>query len=361
MRGLWREVVGMWRVAMLGVFLAGLLLSPNVADAVKLGTLAARGAYAEVHLQTIPPERYAAEIAAALDAGDAVLARSLASLAASRNITIPGELEARIANLPALDVGGALAETWNCVVNGDFETEAGFACVVATDMTGIGDVRDLVGEGGKFIAGEPLDYFTLGISTVGLGLSAATISSLGAALPLRVGSSFVKAMHRVGKLPPRLTAQVGRVLERGINKPALEEAVTLAASMRLTELGRPLGRLFNPDSFKVVSRLADDVGSIGKVGGVRAMKVSIQAADSTADVSRLARVAESYGDGFVGVMKLVGRGVLRLGDMIFTIAGWLVGGALWLWGMLRSTLNGITGVDRYFRKRRKARRLAAAA
>src|SRR5690606_31613211 len=118
MRSLWREVVGMWRVAMLGLFLAGLLLSPNVANAVKLGTLAARGAYAEVHLQTIPPERYAAEIAAALDDGDAVLARSLAALAASRDIAIPPELGERIASLPAVDIGGALAETWNCVVNG---------------------------------------------------------------------------------------------------------------------------------------------------------------------------------------------------------------------------------------------------
>ena len=360
MRGLWREVVGVWRVAMLGVFLAGLLLSPNVANAVKLGTLAARGAYAEVHLQAIPSERYAAEIGAALDAGDGVLARSLASLAASRDIAIPPELKERIAGLPAVDLGGALVEGWNCVVNGDFESEAGFACVVATDMTGIGDVRDLVGEGGKFIAGQPLDYFTLGISTVGLGLSAATVSSLGAAMPLRVGSSFVKAMHRVGKLPPRLTAQVGRALQRGINKPALEEVVGLAASMRLTELGRPLGRLFNPDSVKLVSNLADDVGSIGKVGGVRAMKVSVGAADSAADVSRLARVADRYEDGYVGVMKLVGRGVLRLGDMLFTIAGWLIGGMLWLWGMLLSTLNGITGVDRYLRRRKKARLPAAA-
>src|SRR5690606_36210122 len=144
-----------------------------------------------------------------------------------------------------------------------------------------------------------------------------------------------------------------------INKPALEGAVTLAGSMRLTELGAPMARLFKPDSVKLVSRLADDIGSIGKVGGVRAMKVSVSAAESTADVSRLARTAEHYGDGYVGVSKFVGRGVLRLGDMLFTIAGWLIGGALWLWSMLVSTLNGITRVDRSFRRRRKARLQAA--
>jgi len=356
MRSLWREFVELWRVLVLGAFLAGLLLSPNVAAAVKMADLAAGGAYAEIQLQQVPPERYATEITSALDAGDAVLARSLAALAVSRDIAIPPELTTRIASLPAVDIGATLGAGWNCVVNGDFDSEAGFACVVATDMSGIGDVRDLVGEGGKFIAGQPLDYFTLGIATVGLGLSVATYSTLGTALPLRAGSSFVKAMHRVGKLPPRLTAQIARALERGINRPALEEAIGLATSMRFAELGRPLSRLFNPRSVRLVTSLAEDFGTIGKVGGVRAMKLSVEAADSAGDVRRLARVAETYGDRFVGVMKLVGRGALRLGHLLFTIAGWLVGALLWVWGMLAFLLNGIASTDRFFRRRAQARR-----
>lgn len=351
MRSFWRELVELWRVLVLGIFIAGLLLSLAVADALKLAGLASRGAYAEIHLQQIPPERYAAEITTALDTGDAVLARSLAALAASRDIAIPLELTERIASLPAVDLGATLGAGWNCVINGDFDSEAGFACVVATDMTGVGDVRDLVGEGGKFIAGQPLDYFTLGIATVGLGLSVATYSSLGSALPVRVGASFVKAMHRVGKLPPRLTREVVRALERGIDRQALEEAVTLATSMRLGELGRPLSRIFNPSSVRLVSNLADDFGTIGRAGGVRAMKLSVEAADSAGDVRRLARVADTYGDRFVGVMKLVGRGALRLGHLLVTIAGWLVGAILWLWSVLTFALNAITGTDRFFRRR----------
>lgn len=355
MRSLWREFVEFWRILVLGAFVTGLLLSPMAADAFKMAQLAAEGAYAEIQLQQVPPERYAAEITVALDAGDASLARSLAALAASRKVAIPEEVTGRIASLPAIDLGATLGAGWNCVVNGDFDSEAGFACVVATDMTGVGDVRDLVGEGGKFIAGQPVDYFTLGIASVGLGLTVATYSSLGSTLPLRVGSSFVKAMHRVGKLPPRLTAQIVRALERGINRPALEETIALATSMRLGELGRPLSRIFNPQSVRLVSNLAEDFGTIGRAGGVRAMKLSVEAADSAGDVRRLARVAETYGDRFVGVMKLVGRGALRLGHLLFTIVGWLVGAALWVWSMLAFILDAITGTDRFFRRR--ARRL----
>ncbi|MGC4048780.1 MAG: hypothetical protein QM757_04575 [Paludibaculum sp.] len=126
--------------------------------------------------------------------------------------------------------------------------------------------------------------------------------------------------------------------------------------MRLGELGRPLSRIFNPQSVKLVSNLAEDFGTIGKVGGVRAMKLSVEVADSAGDVRRLARVAETYGDRFVGVMKLVGRSALRLGHLLFTIVGWLVGALLWVWSMLAFTLNAMTGVHRLFRGRRIARR-----
>ena len=360
MKAFWRSIVGAWRLGVLAFFIAGLVLSPSVIVAVKAARLAAEGAVAELRLQSIPPERYATEIEKALDANDGPLARSLAALAADRKIDVPPELTQRIADLPGIDIGYALAESWNCIANGDFETEAGFACVVATDMTGVGDVRDLLGEGGKFISGQPLDYFTLGIATVGLGLTAATYSSLGSALPLRMGTSFVKAMHRLGKLPPRLIAQMARALERGINRPALDEALALAGSMRLAELQRPLSRLFNPRSVRLVTNLADDFGTIAKAGGVRAMKVSLEAADTSRDVTRLARVADRFGDRFLGVMKLVGRGVLRIGDLLLGIVGWLIGAALWVWGMLGFTLRtahrGSRAVTRHLGRRAAARR-----
>lgn len=323
-------------------FLIGLVLSPNVYLALKTLRLAAEGAFAEIRLAAIPPERYAAEIGAALDAGDATLARSLAGLAADRNIAIPDELTTRIAALPAFDLGHALGEGWNCLVHGDFDSEAGFACVVATDMSGVGDVRDLVGEGGKFIAGQPLDYFTLGLASVGLTLSASTYASLGGALPLRAGASFVKAMHRVGKLPPKLTNEIGTALARSINRPALDEALALAGRVQLDQLHRPLARLFNPRSLARVSDLATDFGAIGKAGGVRAMKLSAGVAESGREVKLLARTADRFQDRFVGVMKLAGRGVLGIADLLLTLSGWLVGAVLWVWGMASFLLGTIT-------------------
>ena len=140
----------------------------------------------------------------------------------------------------------SLGQGWNCIVNGDFDSEAGFACVVATDLTSVGDVRDLVAQGGNYITGQPVNYFTLGIATVGLTLTAATIATGGGMLPLRAGASFLKAANKVGKMPPRLVAESAPCWRGSINRGAMDEALLLARELRIGEIGRPLSRLFNP-------------------------------------------------------------------------------------------------------------------
>jgi hypothetical protein len=137
------------------------------------------------------------------------------------------------------------------------------------------------------------------------------------------------------------------VLARGVNGAALDETLVLARSFRFGEMGRPLGRLLNPRSVKVVSELATDFGIIGKVGGVRAMKLSAGVAESTRDVKVLAKTATRFQDRFLGVMKLVGRGAVRLADLIWTLGGWLVGAALWLLGMAWFMLKWVTRTVRF--------------
>ena len=109
-------------------------------------------------------------------------------------MTIAPKTVARLALLPNFDFGNMLRAGWACVANGDFDSEAGLACVVATDLSGVGDVRDLVGEGTNYLSGQPVNYFTLGVASVGLGLTVSTVMSLGSTLPVKTGVSFLKGM-----------------------------------------------------------------------------------------------------------------------------------------------------------------------
>ena len=338
---------GLWGRIGLTLFAVGLFLSPAVWDSIKLLRLAGEGAIAEYRLKQLPPEQYIHEIEIALAARDGDMARSLIALAKSQDVTVPPELEAQLNALPPVDLGNVASQGWNCIVNGDFDSEAGFACVVATDLTSIGDVRDLVAQGGNYLTGQPVNYFTLGIASVGLTLTAATVTTGGGMLPLRAGASFLKAANKVGRMPPRLVAEIGGMLGRSINGKALDEAIVLARSMRFGELGRPLSRLFDPASVARVTDLATDFGRIGKVGGVRAMKMSVEAADSTRDVKVLARTAERWQDKFPAVMKMLGRGAIRLADLLWTIGGWFAAAALWLLSMAWFTLRTTTKLARW--------------
>lgn len=322
-----------WRSVTLTLFLLGLVLTPHAIEAARVLQHAGEGAIAEFRLRMIPASTYNAEIRAALDAGDGDMARSLAELATQQQVTVAPESVARIAALPTVDLGNVLRQGWNCVANGEFDSEAGFACVVATDLTGIGDARDLIGEGGNYLSGRPVNYFTLGVASVGLALTAGTVASLGAAMPARAGVSFLKSMNRIGKLPPKLVGEVGLVLSRSVDNAALTETVNLAREFRVGEMGGPLSRIFRTRSVAVVSDLATDFGTIGKAGGVRAMKFSAETAQDLREVKVAAKTAEKYKGGYLGAMKLIGRGALRLGDLLLTFIGWFIAAALWLVGI----------------------------
>lgn len=346
---------GLWRRIGLTLFVAGLVLSSNLLDVIKVLRFAGEGAIAEYRLRAVPPERYAEEIAAALATGDGDMARALLALAADQGVAVSADLQAEVAALPAVDLGHIATQGWNCLVHGDFDSEAGFACVVATDLTGIGDVRDLVGQGSNYLMGRPVNYFTLGISTVGLSLTAATIGTGGGLLPLRVGASFLKAVNKAGKLPPRLTHEMTTLLARSVNGTAVNEAMTLARSLRFGELQRPLGRLFDPASVARMTELATDMGRIGQIGGVRAMKLSVEAADTTRDIKVLAKTAERYEGTFPAVMKMLGKGAIRLTDLVWRIGGWIVAAALWFlsmaWFLLRATTATARATARLLRRR----------
>jgi hypothetical protein len=116
---------------------------------------------------------------------------------------------------------------------------------------------------------------------------------------------------------------------------------------------------------EAVSDLAGDIGRIGTVGGVRAMKVSVEAADSVRDVRVLARTAARFEDRFPAVMKLLGKGAIRLANALWTLGGWIVAAVLWVLGLGWLVLRGTTAVARFTGRllwpRRPARHIAVRA
>ena len=67
------------------------------------------------------------------------------------------------------------------LVTGEPENMVGLAGTALGDLFVFGDIRDAVREGTRYVSGQPADELVLGLSVVGLAITAGTYASVGAA------------------------------------------------------------------------------------------------------------------------------------------------------------------------------------
>ncbi|WP_454917501.1 hypothetical protein [Xanthobacter sediminis] len=259
-------------------------------------------------------------IDAALTADDAALAASYVELADARGLKLSPELRARV-EAAAAPTAEALRTARNFgagFVTGQPEDLAGLTGAVVGDLMVWGDIRDASREGWKLARGEAADELILGLSTVGLALTAGTYATGGASLPLRAGITLVKVGKRTGKL----SAALARSLTR-----AVRESVDLAALRRLA--GNPaavdaaaLKGVVRTDRVAGLTRMLDDVAMVQAKAGTRAALEGLRVADNGRDLARVARLAEAKGGQTLAILKTLGRGAILITGALLTLVWW---------------------------------------
>lgn len=228
----------------------------------------------------------------ALAAKDDDLAASIAALAGQRQVSLPPDLSARI-EAAQEDARSRMGEdAWNGFLSGSAPNEAALAGAVASDLMGAGDLRDLFQQAGHYLAGEEVDVFTIGLATVGLGLTAATAASVGLTLPERAGVSTLKAVTRAGRLSPLLAHDVGRMAASALDGGAIS--------------------LLKPGAAEGIKALGMDTAMIGRNAGYRATLETLRTAKSAEEVSGIARLSGRFGKATRGVLALGGAGLTFL-------------------------------------------------
>lgn len=203
--------------------------------------------------------------------------------------------------------------------------------VVTADLTGVGDVRDLIHEGGKIARGEAPDRLTLGFATVGLAVTGATIVTLGAALPARAGVSTLRAAVRSGRLSEPLAASVGRLAGEAVDEEAVAALATGAARLDLAVVRAAARDAIRPSALARLTDIAEDVAALGEKAGLRGALDALAVARDPTELRRAARLAKTRGAGMRAVLKLLGRGALALTAGVFVLAGWVFAGVGYVW------------------------------
>jgi hypothetical protein len=300
------------------------------------------------------------EINAALAANDADLAQSFLDLAGEHGLTIDPALseQVRQQNADASSATRALGSFAQGLITGQPQDLSGLAGTALGDLFVFGDIRDAVREGSRFAVGEQPDRLVLGLSCVGLAITAGTYATLGLAGPARAGLTLVKAAARTGRLGGRLALWIGRSLRELIDWSALARAARGASITEPAMAVRATRDAVKVEKAEDLIRLAGDVGRVQARAGTQAALDGLRLAEGPSDMSRIARLAAAKGGKTRAILKLVGRGAILLTVGVFNLALWVLWAALTLFGVV-SSLKRITehATERYcaWRRLRRAR------
>ncbi|MBX9824235.1 MAG: hypothetical protein K2Y27_04485 [Xanthobacteraceae bacterium] len=294
----------------------------------------------------------------ALKAKDADLARSFVELADDRHVAVPQELRKRV-NVAVEEANSASAHAMNFtrgLITGEPDDVVSLAGTTLGDLFVFGDIRDALREGGRYASGEHYDELVLGLACAGIALTAGTYASFGAAAPVRVGLSAVKAARKTGRIGGPMAAWIGRSLREAVDWNALrrasfsiaEPAVAVRAAREAVKVEKAGG----------LTRLVGDVGRVQAKAGTQAALDGLKLARNPAEVAKLAKLAEKKGSKTRAILKTLGRGAILLSVASFNLAMWILGAIATLFGLVSSAKAGVERMTQRHLARKRAQRQA---
>lgn len=298
------------------------------------------------------------EIEAALAANDSDLASSFVELARDRNVALPPAVTEKVkAAVERANSATAHVESFaRGLITGEPDNMVGLAGTALGDLFVFGDIRDAAREGTRYVTGQPTDEMVLGLSVVGLAITAGTYASMGAATPARMGLSVVKAARRTGRISAGMAEWIGRSLREVVDWSALKRASASvtdpAAAMRAAR------QVVRPDKADDLMRLASDVGRVQGRAGTQAALDGLKIAQGPREMARIAKLAEKKGGKTRAILKTLGRGAILMSLATFNLAVWIMGALLTLLGFVSSAKSGVERLTQRAIDRGKARRLA---
>ena len=295
------------------------------------------------------------EIEAALAADDADLAQSFLDLAADRGVEVRPELRQRVALAveQANSAATAAGSFASGLITGEPKDMAGLAGTALGDLFVFGDIRDAVREGSRYVGGEKYDPLILGLSAVGIAITAGTFATVGAATPARAGLSAVKAARKAGRMSGKMADWIGRSLRDVVDWSALKRAG--AAVTEPAVAVRAAREAIKVEKADGLVKLVSDVGRVQSKAGTQAALDGLKLAEGPREMSRIAVLAEKKGSKTRAILKTLGRGAILLSIASFNLAAWVLGAILILIGLVSSAKSAVERMTLRHLARKKER------
>jgi len=296
---------------------------------------------------------------AAVEDGDVDGAEQYAALAIELGKPISPEASAAL-----IDAQGAFAtfmrnatDFAGAYVTGHADNAAGLAGAVVSDLTVVGDVRDIISEGGKAAVGEDYSQFLLALAAIGLAAEGITIATGGTSLVLKAGLSVLKVARRTGNLTAGFSAYLVSLARAAARRtdaaPAPAGAVNAAGAFTGTATGaalmtRTAARAELMRTLGAVNTMASNAGAANTVRLMRSVRTGADAGRIAEFTGRFARrsraVAELTGKTALRSFRTGLRGLRLLIAFVYGLVAFLAG--LALMRIVRTVLAGLPGLLR---------------
>ena len=201
---------------------------------------------------------------------------------------------------------------FNGFFSGKADNGATLAGSVTSDFTVVGDIRDIYKEGGAYIKDEPYDKFVLSLSVIGVGLSAATIGSLGAAALPKVGVSVLKVAKKSKALTKSFSKVIAKKLEKSVDLKVLKN-IDFSSLKSIEKSSKAFAKSVN---LKPVKSLLKNINDIKKnTSTLQSIKI-LKYIDNEKELAKAVKVTKRYKKGSLAVFKTLGKGVFRTSKFI---------------------------------------------
>lgn len=298
------------------------------------------------------------ETEAALAADDTELAKSFVELAHDRNVALAPELTAKV-DAAVEKANSMLATAGNFtrgLVIGEPDDAVSLAGTVAGDLFVFGDIRDLIREGSNLATGKDADNLILGLSAVGIAVTAGTYASLGTAAPARMGLTVAKAARKTGRISARMAESVTRSLRSVVDVGAMRRVFATASVTEPAVAARAAREAVKLNKADDLFRLTSDIGTVQGKAGTRAALDGLRLSDSPREMARVAKLAEKQGGKTRAILKMFGRGAILLTMSAFNLSLWLFWAALTVFGFIASAKAAVERSTWRSLQRKKLRR-----
>lgn len=192
-------------------------------------------------------------------------------------------------------------------VSGEADNMAELAGSITSDMTLIGDIRDLSREGSKFASGESYDKLVFGMAIIGVGLTASEFFTLGGTTAAKVGSSIIKVAKKTGKLSKKFTSIATSKLARAIDFKKLKKL----DFHNMDSIAHTKKIIAGSLDMKFIRKSFDKIDTIKKNTSTMDAIALLKYVDDPKDLQKVANVSKKYKKNTKAVFKVLEEGVIK--------------------------------------------------